>query len=394
MQSVWGDYRLLVAVVGGGLQGVEAAYLAHKAGWNVRIVDKNSQAPAAGLCDSFVHVDVTAEGNLPRILNNVDLVIPALEDDDALACLNHWCRSAGVPFTFDPDAYAVSSSKLESDKLFNQMGLPRPSSWPDCSFPVIAKPSKGSGSRGLKIFYDAGSLKRYFSQSFPPQRWVLQEYLEGSLHSLEIMGMPGNYRALQVTDLFVDTKHDCQRVVAPTKLSAQRVVELETLSLQIADALNLHGIMDVEVLLHQGRFKILEIDARLPSQTPTAVYWSTGQNIVQLLAQLFTDNFTPTLPDTRAVQGVVYEHICVSSDRLYVNGEHIMTQGGPLFKCQNFFGADEALTNYHSKKDQWVATLIISEKDRCSALAKRDRIIDAIRKRFSLKKGYDEIAID
>jgi len=50
---------LLVAVVGGKLQGVEATYLAHKAGWEVRVVDKNDQVPASGLCDSFVQADVT-----------------------------------------------------------------------------------------------------------------------------------------------------------------------------------------------------------------------------------------------------------------------------------------------------------------------------------------------
>lgn len=382
---------MIVAVVGGSLQGVEVAYLAHKAGWNVRVVDKNSQAPAFGLCDSFLHVDVTAERDLSIVFDTVDLVIPALEDDDALNCLNQWSHSAGVPLAFDPDAYTISSSKLESNKLFTRMGIPVPLSWPDCSFPVLAKPSKSSGSKGLKFFHDVGSLKHHFSQSFPPQGWVLQEYLEGSLHSLEIMGISGSYRTLQVTDLFVDRDYDCKRVVAPTKLPAKLTMELERLGLQIANALNLHGIMDLEVLLHQGGLKILEIDARIPSQTPTAVYWSTGQNMVHMLADLFMDRFVQTCPGTGVVQAAVYEHICVSPDGLYVNGEHMMTQGGPLYRCKNFFGADEALTNYHSKKDQWVATLIISGKDRCSAFAKRDRVVDTILKRFSLKKVHDSM---
>jgi pyrrolysine biosynthesis protein PylC len=29
-------------VVGGKLQGIEAAYLAHKAGWSVKVIDKDS----------------------------------------------------------------------------------------------------------------------------------------------------------------------------------------------------------------------------------------------------------------------------------------------------------------------------------------------------------------
>ena len=48
-----------VCIIGGKLQGVEATYLAHKAGWEVLLVDKNPSPPAKGLCDRFYQVDVT-----------------------------------------------------------------------------------------------------------------------------------------------------------------------------------------------------------------------------------------------------------------------------------------------------------------------------------------------
>jgi pyrrolysine biosynthesis protein PylC len=382
---------LIVAVVGGKLQGVEATYLAHKAGWEVRVVDENDQVPASGLCDSFVQADVTAQQDLSRVLADVDLVIPALEDDDALSCLTCWCRKTAVPFAFDPDAYAVSSSKLKSAAMFSQMGLPIPVSWPDCGFPVFVKPSRGSGSKAVEIFYDLDSLKSRFSALFPPPGWVLQAYLAGSLHSLEIMGVPGHYRALQVTDLFVDEIYDCKRVVAPTALSPKLVAEFERLSLSIAEALQLRGIMDVEVILNQEGFKVLEIDARLPSQTPITVYGSTRQNMVHMLGKLFSDNFKETASCTDTVRGTVYEHIRVSSELLETKGEHIMTTGGPLYLRQDFFGADEAITNYDSTKKSWVATLIITETDRSSALARRDRIMEEIAKRFSINKIDDSI---
>jgi len=382
---------LLVAVVGGKLQGVEATYLAHKAGWEVRVVDKNDQVPASGLCDSFVQADVTLGQDLFRVLADVDLVIPALEDDDALSCLTRWCREAVVPFAFDPDAYAVSSSKLKSAELFSQSGLPVPLPWPDCGFPVLAKPSRGSGSEAVEIFHDVDALKRRFAAPFPPPGWVLQAYLDGSQHSLEVMGVPGHYRALQVTDLFVDEIYDCKRVVAPTGLSPERVAEFERLSLRIAEALQLRGIMDVEVILNQEGFKVLEIDARLPSQTPITVYGSTRQNMVHILGKLFSDNFTETASGTDTVRGTVYEHIRVSSELLETKGEHIMTTGGPLYLRQDFFGADEVITDYDSAKKSWVATLIITETDRSSALARRDRIMEEIAKQFSIKKIDDSI---
>ena len=372
---------MLVAVVGGKLQGVEAAYLARKAGWTVRVVDKNDQVPASGLCDSFIQADVTAGQDLARVLADVDLVVPALENDNALSFLTDWCRKAAVPFAFDPAAYGVSSSKLKSDELFRRIGLPAPLPWPDCGFPVLAKPSRGSGSREVAVFHDDVSLNSRFGSSFPPPGWVLQEYLEGSLHSLEVMGVPGNYRVLQVTDLYVDEIYDCKRVVAPTMLPPKRVSEFERLALRIAEALNLSGIMDVEVVLSQAGFKVLEIDARLPSQTPITVYWSTGQNMVHLLGELFTGNFTGHLTDPQSWRGTVVEHIRVSSEVLETSGEHIMAQRGPLYQRPNFFGADEAITNYNAAKNQWVATLIVSASGREAALAKEERVLGEIIKR-------------
>ncbi len=380
---------MLVAVIGGKLQGVEATYLARKAGWEVRVVDQNDQVPASGLCDSFVQADVTSGQDLSRVLTDVDLVIPALEDDDALSCLTRWCREAVVPFAFDPAAYAVSASKLKSAELFSRIGLPVPLPWPDCGFPVLAKPSRGSGSKAVEIFHDLDSLQRRFDAPFPPPGWVLQAYLEGSQHSLEVMGVPGHYCALQVTDIFVDEIYDCKRVIAPTWLPAERVSEFERLSLNIAEALNLHGIMDVEAVLNQEGFKVLEIDARLPSQTPITVYWSTGQNMVEMLGELHTGNSTEIQSDPQTWRGTVYEHIRVSPGVLETRGEHIMTQNGPLYLRPDYFGADEAITNFKAAKDQWVATLIISALGRDSALAKRDRILGEIIQRFSIKKTYD-----
>jgi pyrrolysine biosynthesis protein PylC len=149
--------------------------------------------------------------------------------------------------------------------------------------------------------------------------------------------------------------------------------------------------MDVEVVLHRGELKVLEIDARLPSQTPTAVLGSTGQNMVQILNELFINNLIETGDCNCRPAGAVYEHIRVCQDIMEFSGEHIMTGGGPLHLRQDFFGADEAITNFKSDKDQWIATLIILGEDRRSALAKRDRVIERILKRCSIKKVYDSL---
>ena len=59
--------------------------------------------------------------------------------------------------------------------------------------------------------------------------------------------------------------------------------ELRDISVKIAELIELKGIMDVEVIDDEGILKVLEIDARIPSQTPTVVYHSTGVNLLEEL---------------------------------------------------------------------------------------------------------------
>ena len=398
-----------LAVVGGSLQGVEAAYLAHKAGWEVLLIDKKPLVPASGLCDTFVQLDVTQVKQLGYIFRDVDLVIPTTENAQALNSLVQWSRSSDIPLAFDAGAYGISSSKRESDRLFAGIGVPAPLPWPGCGFPLIAKPVSGSGSKGVRLFHNQKQLEKCFS-SLLTNDWVLQEYVAGPSYSLEVIGYPNNYTTLQVTDLEMDKGYDCKRVLAPTQLSPQQVTQLEKISLKIAQALPLKGLMDVEVIVHNGQMKVLEIDARLPSQTPTVVYWSSGINMLEMLGELFSKRQTrenlnkshrghrghrEKISNSASVakknrnsqqteRGVVYEHIKVTYEAIEVCGEHIMAHGGPLKLHTNFFGADEAITNYAPGKNLWIATLINSGTSFSQAWEKRNQNIKNIRNHLNI----------
>ena len=146
----------------------------------------------------------------------------------------------------------------------------------------------------------------------------------------------------------------------------------------LASELGLTGIMDVEVIHHNGQLKILEIDSRLPSQTPTAVERSTGINMLKLLGDVFMGSRLPDVSIPATERGVVYEHICVREKRLEVLGEHIIAEAGPLYLVDGFFGADAAITDFRTVALPWVATLIVSEATREKAWDKRCRIIESI----------------
>ncbi len=386
-----------IAVIGGRLQGIEATYLAHKAGWEVIVIDKDAMAPAKGLSDLFYCFDVREGREFFKKLKNLVLIVPALENKEALSFLHRMAKEENLPLALDPTAYAISSSKIESNRLFAEMKLPRPLPCLSGCFPLIAKPSEASGSQGVQRITDPESLRSFMNRSAAGEAWVIEEFLEGPSYSIEVIGHEGKYQTFQVTDLEMDAGYDCKRVRAPSVLSFPEIKRFEDIASAIARRLNLRGIMDVEVILHDQSLKVLEIDARLPSQTPTVVYLSTGINMVEILGNVFGLDVKSSLTSYRsspsAERGVVYEHIQVSPGRLEISGEHIMTGGGPLTLHSDFFGADEAITNYHPGRQDWIATLMVVGSTREEAWEKRCHVIGEIRRHGAIGTYLDPVPI-
>ena len=138
--------RLLI--VGGRLQGTEAAYLAGKAGMETVLVDRREAPPAAGLAD--VHVSPTSPPTKQRahsLVTGCDAVLPACEDELTLAWLARRVPAWGVPLLFDLDAYHVSESKLASRRLFADLDVPRPPTGPAAACPSSSSRARRAAAR-------------------------------------------------------------------------------------------------------------------------------------------------------------------------------------------------------------------------------------------------------
>ncbi|HEY3423407.1 MAG TPA: 3-methylornithine--L-lysine ligase PylC [Negativicutes bacterium] len=381
-----------VAIIGGKLQGVEATYLAKKAGWEVVLFDRREQAQATGLADTFHCIDIlTASAEVIARLAGIDLIIPAIEDVAVLKALEEIAKITRIPLAFDSAAYSVSSSKLISNHLFFELAIPSPRPWPECQFPLLLKPSGQSGSEGVQMIHTREELENIRNQNADAD-WIIEEYLAGPSYSMEVVGFAGEYRVFPVTELEMDRVYDCKRVLAPTELNDQVMNEFEALTLQIASELSLNGIMDVETISHDGKLKVLEIDARLPSQTPTAVYHSSGINIVECLGNSFVQGslYSP-IPERSVLneQYVIYEHLKVTPEKIEVSGEHILAEAGPLHQVTDFFGADEVLTDYTPAKKDWVVTLITRGASPKATWNKRDAVLQKIQRKFNIPEVLD-----
>jgi len=347
-----------VAIIGGKLQGVEAAYLARKAGWQTLLIDRNANPPASGLCDETIQADICTEGAVEHQLNQVDLIIPALEDLEALAALRKLEKGLACPVAFDFAANAISCSKSRSHSLFNELGLTLPRPYPLCGFPMLVKPDGASGSKGVTILADEAECELFFGKNGVADGWVGQQFVSGPSYSVEVIGRGGRYVTPQITEIHVDEGYDCKAVTAPVQIGETLCGELRRVAVQLAEALDLSGIMDVEVIVQDDRLYLLEIDARLPSQTPIAVFWSRGANMLEMLAQSFLPEMKCPSGRLREEPWVRLEHIRVEAGVLTLAGEHLMGSCGPLHVREKFFGVREAVTDFQPGKDSWCATLI------------------------------------
>ncbi|MHB9093593.1 MAG: 3-methylornithine--L-lysine ligase PylC [Eubacteriales bacterium] len=379
-----------IGIIGGQLQGLEAVYLALQAKFEVALIDKDPLVPARSLVDEFYQLNLLDGGRLNEaLLSEFDLILPATENYATLEWLNRMGRKHNVPVALDLPAYTISSSKIKSNELFAQNGIARPEPWPDCGFPVIVKPSGLSGSAGVMKVTDQAQLEDALrGQGID---LVIEAYLAGPSYSLEVIADRGKCAGLQVTELNFDAGFDCKRVLAGPLTGAGVASAFFDLGERIAAVINLSGIMDIEVIDTGKELKVLEIDARLPSQTPSAVYHSTKTNMVELLADYWINGKLPPRPSQHDPGGraVIYEHLKLKNGILEVSGEHILVGAQSLKVYRDKFSTDVFISNFEECPDDWVATAIYTENTEAQVWGTRNRAVKIMQQAFKAKSYYD-----
>ena len=319
-----------VCIIGGKLQGVEALYLAGKAGMETTLIDRAENPLGKKFCGRFLCQDVIQyDTNLINIMEESDFVLPAMENREALTVLKSLAEQYDIRLVYDADAYGISSSKQISDRMMREKGLPCPRYYPEGDFPYIVKPSAMSGSEGVTKIRNEKEMECFLA-SRDRNEWVAEEFLEGPSYSLEVIGTPGNYRTYHVTELFMDPVYDCKRVLSCPDFPADLKKQLEEETIALAEMVRLHGIMDVEVIESNGVLKILEIDARIPSQTPITVYHATGWNMMAEMARVFGKGSVEEQALNDHEKYVSLEQIRVEGTSVSVLGEHEMADADML----------------------------------------------------------------
>jgi pyrrolysine biosynthesis protein PylC len=385
-EHVNGGRTLKLGIVGGVLQGMEAAYLAGKAGFQTVVIDRWDKAPALSMADDSIVLDVVKDqAGAKKVFSDCDAVIPANENLETLRTLYRMFMDLEVPLLFDMSAYELSSSKARSNLRFLELGLPLPKSWPECGFPAIVKPSGQSGSVGVFRATNEVELENGISiireMNDEP---IVQEFVDGPNISIEVIGDGIKAEPMVLTEVLLDEAYDCRMVRCPLEETSP---DLENIfgeyARDIAVSMSLRGIMDVEAIVQDGVPKVLEIDARIPSQTPAAVYHATGMNLLERLVEaLVFEKLDERPAPTRGA--AVYEHIIVEKGMLRSCGEGSFSKIRDPRVEPGLFGSDEMITDFQPDKEVWRATIICSGQTYEEAWAKRMRCIASIQEQCDL----------
>ena len=347
-----------IAIVGGALQGMEAVLLAKAAGYETVVLDRKKWAPAMSLCDEPVNLDpVKDPEEALKVFQSCDAVIPACEEMDLLKTLDSMKGKMDAPLLFDLASYNISSSKNKSNEVMASVGVPLPQPWPACGFPAIVKPASQSGSIGVTVAHNEADMDRglEFIKSINDEP-VIQEFVHGKSVSIEVIGNGKAAKSYVTTEVCLDSNYDCKMVRCNPNIMSKDDCDLfAKIGKDVAEAIGLGALMDVEAILTPKGLRVLEIDARIPSQTPAAIEAATGVN---LLEELVTTALGKPKNRTASSGCSIYRHVYLKDGKLRSSGEkefgHVQN---PRF-APELFGSDNSITDYAPGKEEWHATLI------------------------------------
>jgi carbamoyl-phosphate synthase large subunit len=186
-------------------------------------------------------------------------------------------------------------------------------------FPVIVKPRRGAGSRGVRLVPDRATL----TAMGPDEALIIQEHLPGDEFSVDVLAdNDGNVVAA--------VPRTRTRVDSGVSIAGQTVHDeaLEQTAAAVARAIGLRGVANVQLRRDsEGVPALLEVNPRFPGALPLTI--AAGVDMPSLALDLALGRDIPSKIEFTDVANVRYlEDIFVSPDEI-LESEHAAHQESP-----------------------------------------------------------------
>lgn len=295
-----------ILIIGASNLQLPAIIKAKELGYFVGVVDYNPKAVGILYSDAFFEVSTI---DIDGVTNVAKTFLPdgimTIATDMPMRSIAKATEAIGLP-GISLETAVKATDKGEMIKAFEANNVEHP--WfyiivdesdlakfrDNISFPCIMKPTDNAGSRGVVLVHDYNELLNEYEYSKKESRSgtvIIEEYLEGSEVSVEVMVIDGDPFILQVTDKlttgfphFVEIGH-----TQPSALRAEDIDDIKDLACRAIKAVGIEtGPAHVEIMLTDKGPKMIELGARMGGDCITShlVPLSTGIDMIKATIEL------------------------------------------------------------------------------------------------------------
>ena len=230
-------------------------------------------------------------------------------------------RDAGVPIIgTSPEDIARSEDRRLFKAVLDEIGLMQPPNGTATSseeaapiaaalgYPVIVRPSYVLGGRAMQIVYDEELLHDYMNsavQASPEHPVLIDKYLEEAIEvdvdaisdgHLTVIG--GIMEHIEEAGIHSGDS-DC--VLPPYTLVDEQIEQLKTFTYDLAKALRVRGLMNVQYAIKNDEIYVLEVNPRA-SRTIPFVSKAIGVPLAKLAARVMAGKTLAELGFTREIE--------------------------------------------------------------------------------------------
>ncbi len=244
--------------------------------------------------------------------------------------LSHALQDAGIPILgTSPDAIDLAEDRERFQNLVNELGLLQPDNGlattteeavkvaEEIGYPILIRPSYVLGGRAMEIVYDTVSLERYMTEAVSVS-WdspvLIDRYLGGATEvDVDALSDGEQVHVAAIMQHIEEAgihSGDSACSLPPFSLKESVIADINRQTEQLALALNIKGLMNVQYAVKDDVVYLIEVNPRA-SRTVPFVAKAIGAPIAKYAARLMTGeslstfNFPSATPNHVAVKEAV-----------------------------------------------------------------------------------------
>ncbi len=259
-------------------------------------------------------------------------------------------KAAGVPIIgTSPESIDLAEDRKRFGKLLTELGIPQPPAAMATSveeaiagankvtYPVLVRPSYVLGGRAMVIAYDDAAVVRYMLTAieYSQERPVLIDHFLEDAQEVDVDALCDGKDVLiagimeHIEEAGVHSG-DSSCVLPAVTLSAEVLDTIRSYTRQLALALNVIGLVNLQFAIQRGKVFVIEVNPRA-SRTVPYVSKATGIQLAKVASRLMTG---------QTLKQLLPEQLASGKD--LGTGEHYFVKS-PVFPWGKFQGVDPVL---------------------------------------------------